>query len=73
MTIRPRRQTNVGKQTTLLDGIGVCPPKQREYWRGLNRSSQEALNNISNVKVHLKTLSLNVNISVYSLPKLTLD
>ena len=55
MTICARRQTNVGKQTTLLDGVDVGPPKQRVCWRGLNRSVQEAMNNISNVKVHLKT------------------
>ena len=61
MTIRARRQTNVGKQITLLDDLDVGPPKQRVCWRGLNRSGQTAMNIISNVKVHLKTLSLNVN------------
>ena len=52
MTMRARRQTNVSKQTTLLHGVDVGPTKQRVCWRGLNRSVHEALNNISNVKVH---------------------
>ena len=59
MTIRARRQTNVSKQTTLLDAIDFGPLKQH----GLNRSIHEALNNISKVKVHFKTRSENVNIS----------
>ena len=46
----------------LLDGVYVGPPKQRVCWRGLNRSVHEAMNNISNVKVELKTRSGNVNI-----------
>ena len=29
MTICARRQINVSKQTTLLDGVDVGPPKQR--------------------------------------------
>ena len=49
MTIRARRQTNASKQTTVLDGVDVGPPKQRVCWRGLNRSVHEAMNNISNV------------------------
>ena len=64
MTIHARRQTNASKQT-LLDGVDVGPPKQRVCWRGLNRSVHEAMNNISNVKVHLKTPSGNVNITQY--------
>ena len=62
MTIRARRQTNVSKQTTLLDGVDVGPPKQRVCWRGLNRYVHEAMNLFSNVKVHLKTRVGNVNI-----------
>ena len=62
MTIHAQHQTNDSKQTTLLDGVDVGPPKQRVCWRGLNRSFHEAMNNISNVKVHLKTRSGNVNI-----------
>ena len=62
MTIRARRQTKVSKQTTLLDGVDVGPHKQRVCWRSLNRYVHEAMNSISNVKVHLKTRSGNVNI-----------
>ena len=62
MTIRDRCKTNVSKQTKFLDGIDVGPPKQRVCWRGLNRSVHEAMNNISNVKVHFKTRKGNVNI-----------
>ena len=64
MTIRARRHTKARKQTTLLDGVDVGPPKQRMCWRGLNRSVHEAMNNISNVKVHLKDRSGNVNIAL---------
>ena len=62
MTIRARRQTNVNKQTTLLDGIDDGQLKQHVCWRGLNRSVNEAMNNISKVNDHFKTHSENVNI-----------
>ena len=65
MTMCTRRQTNACKQTTLLDGVDVGPLKQRVCWRGLNRYVHEAMNDISNVKVHLKTSSGNVNIWLY--------
>ena len=65
MTIRARRQTNASKRTTLLDGVDVGLPIQRICWRGLNGSVHEAMNNISSVKVDLKTLSGNVNITQY--------
>ena len=59
----PLLTSNSNKQTTLLDGVDVGPPKQRVCWRGWkNRSIHEAVNNISGVKVHLKTRSGNVNI-----------
>ena len=61
MTIRPRRQINISKQTTLLNGVDVGPPKQC-YVGMFNSSVHEAMNNISNVKVHLKTCSRNVNV-----------
>ena len=61
MTIRAQSQTKVSEQTTLLDGVDVSPPKQLVCWRGLNRYVYEAMNSISNVKVHLKTRSGNVN------------
>ena len=54
--------TNLSKQTTLLDGIDVGPSKWRVCGRGLNKSVNEGMNNISNVKVHLKTRSGKVNI-----------
>ena len=62
MAIRVQRDANVSKQATVLDGVDVGPPKQRVCWHGLNRTVHEAMNNISNVKVHLKTRSGNVNI-----------
>ena len=62
MTRHARHQIIVSKQTTLLDGVDVGPPKQRVCWGGLNRTVHEAMNNISNVKIHLKTRSGNVNI-----------
>ena len=65
MTICARRQTNVSKQTTLLDGVDVGPTKQCVCWRGLNRSVHEAVNNILNAKVHFKTHRGNVNIRQY--------
>ena len=56
-------QTSV-KQTMLLDGINVGPPKWGIYGRGLNRSVHEGMKDISNVKVHLKTHSGNVKCTV---------
>ena len=46
----------------LLDGIDVGPPKRCLYGRGLNRSVNEGMKDISNVKVHSKTHSGNVNV-----------
>ena len=54
-------QTSV-KRVLLLDGIDVGPPKWPIYGRGLNQSVHEGMKDISNVKVHLKTHSGNVNI-----------
>ena len=64
MAIQVQCQTNVSKQTALLDGVDVGMPKQHVFWRSLNRSIHEAMNNILNVKVYLKTRSGNVNISL---------
>ena len=61
--IRVDRQANVSKQATLLDGLDVSPRKWRVCGCGLNRFVLEGMNDISNVKVHLKTSSENVNIS----------
>ena len=50
------------RQATLLDGLGVCPLKWRVCGCGLNRFVYGGMNDISNVKVHLKTSSGNANI-----------
>ena len=47
----------------LLDGIDISPLKWRVCGCGLNRFVHEGMNHISNVKVHLKTFSGNVNIA----------
>ena len=66
MAIRVQRHANVCKQATLLDGFDVSPLKWRVCGCGLNRFVHEGMNHISNVKVHLKTRSGNVNINSYS-------
>ena len=63
MAIRIQRHTNVSKQASLLDGLDVSPLTWRVHGCGLNRFVPERMNHISNVKVHLKTRSGNVNIS----------
>ena len=62
MTIRVQRHANVSKQATLLDGLDVSPLKWRVCGCGLNQFVHEGMNHISNVEVHLKTRSGNVNI-----------
>ena len=62
MAKRDQRHANVVNLTTLLDGVAVGPPKLRVCGRGLNRSVHEGMNDISNVKAHLRTRSENVNI-----------
>ena len=62
MVIRVRRHANISKQTTLLDGVDVGPSRWRISLRGLNRSVHEGMNDVSNVKVHLKASSGNENI-----------
>ena len=64
MVIRVQHHADVSKQTTLLDGVDVGPSKWHVRGRGLNRSVHEGMNDVSNVKVHLKTRSGNVNITV---------
>ena len=66
MAIRVQRHANVSKQATLLDGLDVSQLKWRVCGCGLNRFVHEGMNHISNVKVHLKTRSGNVNIQKYS-------
>ena len=63
MAIRIQRHANVSKQATLLDGLGVSQLKWRVCECCLNRFVHEGMKHISNVKVHLKKRSGNVNIS----------
>ena len=69
MAIRVQRHANVSKQATLLDGLDVIPLKWRVSACCLNRFVHEGMNHISNVEVHLKTRSGNVNMD-YSIPVL---
>ena len=62
MAIRVQRHGNVSKQALLLDGVDVVPLKWRVFEFGLNGFVQQGMNDISNLKVHLKTSSGNVNI-----------
>ena len=62
MAIRVQRHANISKRATLLDGLDVSPLKWRVSGCDLNRFVHEGMNLISNVKVHLKTRSGNVNI-----------
>ena len=69
MAMRVQRHSNFGKQATLLDGLDVSPLKWRVCGCGSNRFVHEGMNHISNVRVHLKTRSGNVNICIYT-PKI---
>ena len=62
MAIRVHRHANVSKQATLLGGVDVGAPKWHVCRCDLTRFVHEGMNGISNVKVHLKTCSGNVNI-----------
>ena len=62
MAIRVQCHSNISKQATLLDGADVGPLKWCVCECGLNWFVHEGMNGISNVKVHLKTRSGNVNI-----------
>ena len=63
MAIHVQCHADVNKQTTLLDGIDVGLPKWRVCGCGLNRFVHEGMKDISNVRIHLKTHSGNVNIT----------
>ena len=65
MAICVQRHANVSKQAKLLDGLDASPLKWRVFRCGLNLFVHEGMNHISNVKVHLKTRSGNVNIVLY--------
>ena len=56
MAIHVQRHANVSKQATLLDGLDVSPLKWRVCGCGMN--------GISNVNVHLKTRSGNINLNL---------
>ena len=62
MAMRVQRHANVSKQATLLDGLDVSPLKWRVCGCGQKRFVHDGMNLISNVRVHLKTRSGNVNI-----------
>ena len=62
MAICVQCHSNISKQTMLLDGVEVGQPKWCVCGHGLNQSFHEGMNDISNVKVHLKTCSGYVNI-----------
>ena len=64
MVIRVQRHANLSKQATLFDGVDVGPLKWRICERGLNRYVHEGMNDISNVKVHVKTRIGNVNMFI---------
>ena len=55
MVIRVQRHTNVRKQTALLEGVDVGPPKWRVCGSGLIQSIHEGVTDISNVNIHIKT------------------
>ena len=64
MAISAQRHANISKQATLLDGLDVSLLKWCVCGCDLNRFVHESMNHISNVKVHLKTRSGNVNMPV---------
>ena len=64
MAIRVHRHANVSNQATLLGGLDVSSLKWRVFGCGLNRFVHEGMNDILNVKVHLKTRSGNVSIII---------
>ena len=63
MALRVQRNANASKKAPLLDGLDVSQLKWRVCGCGLNRFVHEGMNDISSVKVHLKTRSVNVNIT----------
>ena len=67
MAIHVQCHTNVSKQASLLDDVDFGPFKWRVCGCGLNPFVHESMNDISNVKVHLKTSSGNVNIWLYNM------
>ena len=64
MMIRVQRHANLSKQATVLDRVDVGPLKWRICGCGLNRFVHAGMNDISNVKVHLKNCIGNVNMFI---------
>ena len=64
MARRVQHHTELRKQATLLDCVDACPLKWRVCGCGLNIFVHEDMNDISNVKVHLKTCIGNVNMLI---------
>ena len=64
MGIHVQSLANVSKQATLLDVFDVSSLKWRICGCGLNRFVHEGMNHFSNVEVHLKTRSGNVNLCI---------
>ena len=62
MAIFVQPYSNNSKQTMLLDCVEIGLSKWSICGRGLNWSVHEGMNDISNVKFHLKTHSGNGNI-----------
>ena len=65
VVIRVQRHANVSKQATFLDGLDVSPLKWRVCGCDFNPFVHKGMNHISNVEVHLKNGSENVNILSY--------
>ena len=64
MAVCVQCHANVSKQAKLLDGLDFSPLKWRVYGCGLTGFVHEGMNDISNVKVQLKTRNGNVNICI---------
>ena len=65
MAIHVQSHAKVSKETIILDGVDVGAPNWHICGCGLNRSIHVGMNNILNVKVHLKICCGNVNISEF--------
>ena len=64
MAVRVQRHANLSKQATLLDGVDVGALKWPVCGLGLDRLVHEGMNDISDVKVQLKTRIGNVNMFI---------
>ena len=57
MAMHVQMPANVSKQKTLLNGFNVGPPNWRLCRLGFNHTVHEGMDDIPNVKVHLKIFS----------------